>query len=180
MTNGLGAGFFALTLVAVLAGCALFGLLGTAVATVYFRQRGRVPPPVRYLLALVGVGVLGVGGFGVLVLYDEAPAAAWLFSWVVVLPFLAVGGYLARTTAGSRLEVLGATTMAWGVPFALGLVVVFGVMAGASAAFDLAPAESRGLGVAWIAAVAGGLTVVLGMLPIGARLGPMLYSRTDV
>lgn len=174
MSNGLGAGFFAITLLAVLAGLALLVVLSTGVSWVWYRRAGRVPAPLRYLLVAVGVGVLGVAGFGVLVLFDEAPAVAGLFALLVVVPLLVAGGYLERTTGLGRLDVAATTVMAWGLPFLLGVVVVFGVTTGLSSAFDLAPAEFRRLGVAWAGAAVGGITVVLAMIPLGTRLGAVV------
>lgn len=180
MSNGLGAGFFALTILAVLAGLAILVTIATVASAVYHRRTGQMPTPLRYLLVVICLGVLGVAGFGILVLFDEAPAAAWLVGSIVVVPLLVVGAYLDRTTGFSRIEVVTTTVMAWGVPFLLGVVVVFGVTNGIGSVFDLAPAESRQLGVPWIAATVGGLAIILGMLPLGNRLGRMLHSATGV
>lgn len=58
-------------------------------------------------------------------------------------------------------------------------VVVFGVMGGVGAALDLAPAESRRLGVARVASAVGGLAMVAGMVPPTDRLRG-LSSATGV
>lgn len=178
MSNGLGTGFFALTLLAVLAGLAILVVVTTIASAVYHRRTNYTPTPVRYLLGVLCVGVLGVAGFGVLVLYDEAPAAAWLFASFVVGPFLVVGSYLVRTTGLSRFDVITTTVMAWGIPFFLGVAVALGSLNGITSVFDLAPAESREMGVAWIAAAIGGVTIVLSMIPIGNSLSTVLYSET--
>jgi hypothetical protein len=145
---------------------------------VYRRRTGSVPSPFRYLLVAIGVGVLGVAGFGVLVLYDEGPVAAWLLASIVLLPLFLVGVYLARTTALSRVDVLATTVMVWGVPFFLGVGVAMGVMTGLDSVLDLAPAESRRLGTAWIAAAVAGLVVTLSMITIGSRFGRELPGMT--
>jgi hypothetical protein len=78
MSNGLGTSLFALTLLAVLAGLAIAsGFAGLAVR-IWARRRdsSRRRPGICWWVGLV---VVGIGGFGVLVLYDEASPAAWLF-----------------------------------------------------------------------------------------------------
>ncbi|PSP80065.1 hypothetical protein BRC81_02385 [Halobacteriales archaeon QS_1_68_20] len=174
MTNGLGTGFFAITLLAVLAGLALLGVAATAVAAAFYRRSGRISTRIRYPFVALLVAVLGVAGFGILVLFDEAPTAAGLFAGIVALPFLLVAVYLDRTTALSNLDVAAATVVAWGPAFLLGVVVVFGANAGTVAAFDLAPAEARRLRVAWIASAAGGVAVVLGMVSIANQVVGLL------
>lgn len=180
MSNGLGTGFAALSLIAVLAGLALLVVLSTIVSCAFYRRTGHTPPPLRYLFVVIGIGVLGVTGFGILALADEAPVLAWLFACVALVPLVVVRLYLSRTTGLTRVEAITTTVMAWGLPFLLGVVVAFGVTNGLNAAFGLAPAESRRLGIAWIASAVGGLTVVLGMLPIGARLGGMVRAETGI
>jgi hypothetical protein len=178
MSNGLGAGFFAISLLAVLAGLAILAILATIAATVLHRRTGRVPTLLRYLLGAICLCVLGVAGFGILLLSDEAPAVAGLFVTIVVIPFLLGGVYFERTTEGTRLAVISTTVMAWGLPFFLGVAVAFGVLNGISSVLDLAPAESRQLGIAWITGAAGGTAILLGMIPIGTRLGGMVRSAT--
>lgn len=178
MSNGLGAGFFAITLLAVLAGLASFVIVTTIASAVYHRRTGNIPMGVRYLFGVICVGVLGATGFGILLLSDEAPAVAWLFTSIVILPFLIVSGYLAHTTGLSRLDILTTTVMAWGIPFFLGVIVTFGAMNGIESVFNLAPAASRQSGVAWIAATTGGLTIILSMILISDRLGRMVQSVT--
>lgn len=174
MTNGLGAGLFALTLLAVIAALAVLAVAATVAAGICYRKSGFVPMPLRYLHVAIAVGVFGVAGFAVLVLYDEAPLAAGLFTSVVVVPFLLVSASLARSTDVARLDIIVATVMAWGIPFVLGLGVSVAVMTGLESLLDLAPAESRQVGVAWVAAASGGFVIVLGMLPLAPRLGQLL------
>ena len=176
MSNGLGTGFFALTLLAVLAGLAILVIVATIAFAVYVRRAGDTPRLARYLLGMLCAGVLGVAGFGILVLYDEAPVAAWLFTSFVLGPFLVVSSYLVRMTELSRFDVIAVTVMSWGIPFFLGVAVALGALNGINSVFDLAPAESRQMGVAWIAGLIGGVSIVLSMIPIGNHLSTMLYS----
>lgn len=178
MSNGLGAGFFAITLLAILAGLAILVILTTIAIALYHRRANYTPMWFRYLLVVLCAGVLGVAGVGILVLYDEAPAAAWVFTSFVGGPFLVVSIYLLRTTESSRFDVVVTTVMAWGVPFFIGVFVALGALYGINSVFDLAPAESRQMGVAWIAAAGGGITIVGSMIPIGNRLRKVLYSKT--
>lgn len=178
MTNGLGAGFFALTLLAVLAGLALLVVLVTVAVYAFDRRTGRVPALLTYLVVVVGAVALGVTGFGILVLYDVAPPVAGLLALTALVPILVVGGYLDRTTELGRVDVVATTVMAWGPTFLVGLVVVFGVASGINAVFDLAPAESLQAGIPWIASAVGGLAIVLGMLPVSDRLGGVVHSAT--
>jgi hypothetical protein len=180
MSNGFGAGFFAITLLAVLASLAAFLIIATVASVIYHRRTGQAPTLLRYLFVVIWLGVLGVSGFGVLLLFDEAPAAAWSVTSLVVVPLLAVGVYLARMSRLSPIGVITTTVMAWGVLFLLGVVIVFGVANGIDSVVGLAPAESRQLGVPWIAATAGGLTVTVGMVILGDRFGRMIHSTTSV
>lgn len=86
--------------------------------------------------------------------------------------------YLERTIEGACLDIFITTTMTWGLLFLVGVIVVFGVTNGITSVFDLAPTESRRRGIAWIASVIGGITIILGMIPIGTRLRETLLSAT--
>lgn len=177
MTNGFGAGFFAVSLLAVLIGLALVANLAVLVAYWFHRKRSRLPRWFHYLPIVIGVVVLATAGFGVLLLYDEAASLAALFALVAVIPLLVVGGYHRRTTDASDLEIVSTTVMAWGPTFLVGVVLVFGVMIGLQSALGLAPGESRQLGLAWLAAGSGGLAVVVGMVLLGPRIGRLLGAR---
>lgn len=179
MSNGLGAGFGALTLLAALAGLSLLVALGAGVSYVLYRRTGRVPRPLRLPLVAVGVVVVGVAGFGVLALHDEAPPVAGLFVATVLAPFLVVGGYLLRTTESPLVDVAATTVLAWGLLFLPGVAVVIGVTVGASDVFGLAAAESQRLGVPWVASTIGGGTVVLGMLLVGSHLGDIFPASVS-
>lgn len=115
MSNGLGAGFVALTLLVLLVGLAVLALLVTAASIGFHRRRGRVPTVARYLLVGIGITGICVAGFGILLLLDEAPAAAWVFTSLVLAPLLLVGIYLAQSTGFSPVQLSTATVMAWGV-----------------------------------------------------------------
>lgn len=176
VSNGLGAGFAGLTLVAILLGLAT--LLALALVGVYVirRRSGQVP----HLLTYVSVGVLLVvvlvAGFGVLALYDEAPPLAALFVAIVVLPLAVVGIFLRRSTELTRLDSLATAGWAWSLPFVVGVVVTFGLTIGVRSTFDLAPVESQRLGLIWIATAVGGLVVVLGSLGLGTQTGTLLQD----
>lgn len=178
MSNGLGAGLFGLTLLAMLVGLALLGVLGTIVSYVFHRQTDRIPLVLRYLLVLIGVSVLGVAGFGVLVMYDEAPIIAGLFTSIALLPLLTVSIYLARTSELLHLDVGAITVMAWGPSFLLGVAVALGAMSGINSVFDLTPLESRQMGVAWISFAIGGIFIVFGMITLSMLLRRVLESTT--
>lgn len=179
MSNGFGAGFFAISLLAVLGVLALLDVLVTAGWYVYQRRTGDRLPLLRYLAAVVLAGVLAVAGFGVLVLYDEAASLAWLVASTTLLPLFVVGVFLDRTTALARLDVVAATVLAWGPAFVPGILVVFGARSGIDAVLGLTIGESRRLGVAWIAAAVGGLVVVLGMLALSSRLVGLLDAEPE-
>jgi hypothetical protein len=176
MSNGLGAGFFTVSLLVALAGVAVFVALATTSCVVFFRRTSRVPQIVVYLMVAITIGVVGVAGFGILVLFDEASAAAWVFTSTVVLPFAVVGAYLARMTELPPSYVVSSTVMAWGLPFLLGIGVALGVKTGIETVSAVAPGESRQLGIPWIAAACGGLTIILAMLPLSTRLGEILVE----
>lgn len=178
MSNGLGAGFFALTLLAVLGGLALLGLLGAIVSYVFHRQTDRTPLLLRYLLVLIGVGALGVAGFGVLIMYDEAPIVAGMFTSIALLPFLIVSVYLARTTQLLRVDVGATAVMAWSPSFLLGMAAAFGALSGINSVFNLTPVESRQLGIAWLAFAIGGIVIIFGMISLSKWLRRVVGSKT--
>ncbi len=174
MSNGLGVGFAALTSLAVLVGLALLAVLVTGGAYLVSRRTGHTLNAFRYLLLAIGVVVLGVSGFSVLALSDEAPALAGLFLLCTVLPGLVSAAYLASATTLSLLDIVATTTMAWGLLFLFGIGVVFGVQRGITSVFDFAPAESRHLGVPWIASTSGGIVLTLGMAVLAIRLSEVM------
>jgi hypothetical protein len=176
MANGLGAGFFTISLLVALGGLATFVVLATMSCVGFFRRTNRVPPVVVYVMIAIAIGVLGVAGFGILLLFDEASAVAWLITSTVVLPFGVVGASLARTTDLPPAYVATTTVMAWGFPFFLGVGVVFGLMTGVEMVSAVAPSESRQLGIARSAVACGGLTIILAMLPLSTRLGEILVE----
>jgi len=178
LSNGLGAGFGGLMLLAVLSGMA--GLLGLSLTGVVVSRRrtGTFPRLLRYLSVAVVFGVILVAGFAVLVLYDEAATLAAVLLAIVLIPLGAVGIYLHRMTELSRLDILATTGLAWSIPFLIGLAVTFGVLIVVTNVFDLAPAESQQLGLHWIATAVGAVVVVLGTLLLGKQISRSLYSAT--
>lgn len=174
MTNGLGTGFFALAVLAVLLGLAALLALSLAGTVLVRRRSGTVRTLLTYFSVVVLVVALAVAGFGVVVLYDEAAVPAALFLVLVFLPVAAVGRHLHRETDLPRADAVATIGLAWSLPFVAGLIVVFGVTIGAGAVFDLAPVESRRLGVPWIATGLGGAVAVVGSVVLGARLGRVL------
>lgn len=170
MSNGLGAGFAALSLLAVLGGLAAVSVLAAGGAALFGRRTGRLPAPLRYLSVAVGGAVVAVAGFAAVGLADEAPAAAGLFAMIGLVPPLFCGGYLRRTTDGERSDVVVTTALAWGLPFLLGVVVVFGVNAALTATFELPTGGARQRGVPWLASAAGGLAVTVGTVLLAERL----------
>lgn len=177
MSNGLGAGLFALSIVAALAGLAAVLALVAAAAVALHRRTGRVPAPVRYLAVAALAVVVAVAGFGVLALPDEVPVAAGLLVVAVPLP-LAVAGYLVRrATALGPLDVLAAAALAWSLPYLAGVAVFLGVVVGADATLGLAPVESRRLGLPWVAVAVAGLAAIAGAALLGDRVAGVLASN---
>lgn len=174
MSNGLGAGFAGLTLLAVLLGLATLLALSLIGVFVFRRRTDAVPRHLKYFSVAVLGGVILVAGFGVLALYDEAATLAALFLAIVLLPLAAVGVYVQRATGLNRLDTLATVGLAWSLPFLVGLVVTFGLTTGIGSTFDLAPAESRRLGLAWIASTVGGIVVVIGSVLLGKRVSQSL------
>jgi hypothetical protein len=179
MTNGLGAGFAALTMLAVLGGLALLALLTTVASWALHLRTGRVPAPVRHLLVLVGVAVLGIGGFALVAFADEAPLLSGLFTALVVVPLLVAAGFLARTTDLAPLDVGAVTVMAWALPFLLGVVVTFGTTTGVRSALGITSTQARQMGVRSVAAAIAGLVVVLGTGFLGGRFVSPVRSGPD-
>lgn len=176
MSNGLGAGFFGLTLLAVLLGLAALQTLSLVGLFLFRRRNETIPHILRYASAAMLAGVLIVGGFGVLVLYDEAATLAFLFITIVVIPLVAVGLFLQYMTEMALLDTLATTGMAWSLPFLVGVVVTFGLTNGVNRLFDLAPAESQQLGLYWIASIVGGIVVVVGAFLLSNRVRKSLSS----
>lgn len=180
MSNGFGAGFFGLALLAVLLGLAALLTLALVVVVVIRRRASTVPRLLNYgSLAVLGA-VLLVAGFGVVAMYDEAVLIAVLLLMTVFVPLAAVGLYVHQTTSSSRLATLATTGVAWGVPFVVGVGITFGLMIGVSSALGLAPAEPERLWVAWTAMLVGGAVVLAGSLLLGKHLSQSLGAPPSV
>lgn len=172
MSNGLGAAFGGLLLLAVLAGLATLLALTLGVVVVVRRRRVTIPRGLRSLSVALLAGVVTVAGFGVVALYDEAATLAAVFLAMVAVPLAVVGIALHRRAALSRLDTIAATGLAWSLPFLLGLAVTFGGLNVVTRVFELAPAESQRLGLQWLATTVGGGVVV------GSALWLSTYVRS--
>lgn len=178
MSNGLGAAFGGLMLLAVLSGMA--GLLGLCLVGVVVSKRRTetVPNILRYLSVAVVLGVILVAGFAVVALFDEAATLATVFLAIVLVPLGTVGIYLHRATELPRLDIVATAGLAWSIPFLIGLAVTFGIPNVINRVFDLAPAESQQLGLYWIATALGAIVVVFAALRLGKYVSKSVYSVT--
>lgn len=176
MSNGLGAGFAGLTLLAVLLGLA--GLLASCLAGVFVSRRrtGSVPGRLRSVSAALLGGVIVVAGFGVVALYDEALPLAVLFAVIVLLPLAAVGGYLRRTTDLTPIDILATAGVAWSLPFVVGVGVTFGLTTGLGSALEVPPAGARRRALVWIGTTVGGLVVGAGSMLVGRSVSTTLSA----
>lgn len=179
MTNGLGAGFFGVTVLAVIAGLAGLAVLLAGASYAFVLRRNRVPRPLQYMAVGVLVAVVAIAGFAVAVLYDEAMMLAGLFLLLVFIPLLAGGVVLARTTGVSRLNVAVATPLAWGLPFFVGVAIVFGGMELLTGALELTSGEAGRLGLPWIAATIGSLAIVVGTIGLSGRVARVVTFERD-
>lgn len=167
MSNGLGAGFFGLTMLAVLLGLAgVLALTGAATLAVE-RWADLWPAPLRYMPVVLLAAVAAVAGFCVLALYDEAAVLAWLFAALVVAPLGAGGAYLRRSTSLGWPDALSVTALGWSPSYVAGVVATFGLVTAVQQALQLTSGEVEQMGVAWAAAAAGGLLAVAGTAAVG-------------
>lgn len=177
MSNGLGAGFATVTLLATLLVLAVLLVVTAAVALLSRRRRDSVPAAVVHeAVCLLGV-VLVVAGFGVLALADEAPPAAAL---LLALVFVPLGGAVVvlRRAADRGLESTVATAaMAWRTAFLAGVAVLFVFVAGIEPALGLATWEARRVGLPWIETALAGLIALAGATLLDPRLGERLPHR---
>lgn len=176
MSNGLGAAFGGLVLLAVLSGMAALLSLSLAVTIAARRRTEGLPGNLRNLSIAVVLGVVLIAGFGLVALFDEAPTLAAVFLASALIPLGVVGVYLHQIAEFSRIDGVAMTGLAWSFPFLLGVAVTFGIPPTINSVFGLAPAESRELGVYWLAAGAGALVVVLGALRLGLYVSTSIQS----
>lgn len=176
MSNGLGAGFAGVTLLAVLLGLAV--LLASCLAGVLVSRRrtGSVPRFLAYLSAALLGGTIFVAGFGVVALYDEALPLAALFVVIVLLPLAAVGGYLHLTTDLGPIDTFATVGVAWSLPFVVGVAVTFGLTTGLGSALDLPPSGAGRRRLVWFATAIGGAVVVTGSVSLGRWIGNSLSA----
>lgn len=176
MSNGLGAVFAGLTLVAELLGLAVFLAVCLAGVFVSRRRTGSVHGLLRYVsIALLGL-VIVVAGFGVVALYDEAPPLAVLFVAIVLIPIAAVGGYLHLTTELAPIDTLATAGVAWSLPFVVGVADTVGLTTGLGSVLDLPPAGTGRRGLVWIATAIGGFVVVTGSILLGRWISSSLTA----
>jgi len=170
MTNGLGTGFFAVSLLAVLAGVAALLVLTTGGAFLARRRTGEVPQRLRYLAVGLLAVVVAVAGFGVLALVDKSVGLAGFLLLTVFGPLALVGVRVYRDTDidaeahAGPLDVLAATGMAWGPPFVAGICVLFAVVVGVGSVLNIVPGATARTVLSWVGALAAGAVVVVGDL----------------
>jgi hypothetical protein len=139
MSDGLGAAFGSLVLLAVLVGLALLLALTATGALFARRSRGRVPDLARYLATALLSVVLAVTGLAVLALADEAPAFVPLFVALVALP-LALVAARGRLQRAGWLDVAATAAMAWSLPFVATVALPFALVAHAGTTTGVATA----------------------------------------
>lgn len=176
MSDGLGAGFAGLTLLAVLLGLA--ALLALCLVGVFASRRrtDRDPRSITFLsVAVLGV-VIVVAGFGVAALYDEAPPLAVLLLAVVFLPLTAVGAYVRLTTDLQPTDTLATAGVAWSLPFVVGTAVTFGLSIGLGSVLELPPADPQRRALVWIATTVGAVVVVTGSIILARTVSKSLSA----
>lgn len=166
-------------LLAVLSGMAL--LLGVSMVgmLVSRRRMGSIPEILRYLSIAVVVGVILIAGFAVVALLDEAAMLATVFLAIVFVPLGAVTLFLHLENDLSGLDTVVTTGLAWSIPFLIGLPVTIGAPILINRTFGLSPAESRQLGVYWIAPAVGAIVVVFGTLRLSRHVSKWLVTATS-
>lgn len=169
MTDGFGAGFAAISLLATLGVLALLATFGAAVRAGVDRRSAAVSRALRNALGALGLVALVVSGFAVLALVDEAPALAALFAGTVLVPLLVVVVMLRRTRAIGHLKTGATTAAAWGPAFIVGVIVALGLQIGGVELFGLTQGESRNLGLPYVASAVGGLVVLAGTWALSVR-----------
>lgn len=170
MSNGLGAGFALLTILAVLLGVAvLLGLL-TAGAVALERRSGTRPAPIRYVAAGLLAVALVVAGFGAVALADEALVGAALLVALVFVPLAGAGAIVRRAGHPDRLALTATTAMAWGGAYIFGIAVLAGLVVGLEPALGLAPGEARQVGLPWLETAVAGLAALAVALALASGL----------
>lgn len=176
MSNGLGAGFAGLTLMAVLLGLAAILTLSLVGVFLFQRRNGSVPNLLKYLSVSVLLGVVLVAGFAVAALYDEAARLTAVFFVVVWMPLIAVAFYLNRSTELHWLDTVAVTGLAWSLPFIVGVFVVFGLTIGVSQVLGWTSVQSQQMGLTTIATIVGGIVVMAGAIFLGKRVSVRFSS----
>lgn len=169
MTN-FGAGFALLSLLLVLGGLAAVALLAGAVALGYRRYTGESPPEAgRYPLVLLLVAAVGVAGFGIVALVDEAPIGSGLLLAGVAVPLVASVATLRWRNGRSWPSVGAIATVAWSAGYLLGLAAFAGIVATVPAALDIPQGSARTANVAWVAVGVTGVVATVVAVEIARR-----------
>lgn len=179
MSNGLGAGFGGLMLLAVLSVLAVLLSFSVMGVFVFNRRIGTVPRALRNLSVVLLLAVFLVTGFAVAALYDEATTLAVVFFAIVFVPLGVVGIYLHQTTDSPLLDTLATAGLAWSIPFLFGVIVIVGGLNILTGMFDVAPAESRRLGLHWIATAVGAGVVVSGTIWLSTPISRTVGAKTS-
>jgi hypothetical protein len=173
MSDDLGAGFFALSLLAGLAGLADL-LAGVLVVAVGLRGRTeRVPRAIVVGAIVVLALVVLVAGFGVLALYDEAVPVGVLLLVVVFVPLKVVAATVRDRDRLGAVRAAATVGLAWSLPFLAALVVTFGLTIVVNAELQLVP-PGRERAVVYLATAFGGAVAVGGSLLLGGRVSQSL------
>lgn len=139
-----------------IAGLAVVLAVAGGLAALARRRTGELPYALVYLPLAALAAVLGVTGIGVVTFADSTtPHVSVLLLAAVVAP-IALGSARARTRRGLPwMEAVSATTMAWGLPYLLGLVATGALTVLAVAVLD--PTETgTAMGPFLLAAALGG------------------------
>jgi hypothetical protein len=131
MTNGLGAGFAAAGVLAVLAAVAgalaLVGVFGVLVDP----GGKRVPRGFQYAAVVLLAVAVAVGGFGVVAVFDEAPTVAALLAGLVPFPVLvAAARVVSRDAVRGGVPVAATVAVAWAISFLLAVGVLAALTVG--------------------------------------------------
>lgn len=145
MSNGLGAGFTALTIIAILFAVSILTWVVAVAATLLDRRRPESSDASTYLLVSLGIIAVAVSGFGVVAFADEAVLVSWLLACLTVLPVGVAAGIQLRTTDLSPATIGAATTVGWGVGFPAGLAVTVATTAALGVAATSQGSASAGL-----------------------------------
>lgn len=164
MSNGLGAGFGGLLLLAGLFALSLIGVACLVGAFVTRHRSGRVPTLFQFFSIVEVGGVTLVGGFGVAALYDEAWLLATLFVVLVFIPLATIFVTLWRARVVDPVPGIAAAGWSWSLSFLVGTTVLGAIVFTSSelGVATTAPAQQQ---IAMVATgIAGGVAVATALL----------------